>query len=1220
MSSKYDKYLQGVNPQPNEFKEDTIPDNKQFLLDVELPDQTPSKNKYDKYLKSDDIMNTKVFPRDPKTEFGIGEAFLLGLGDSVRGISQFVGREKGFFMEETLEEQQRRLNKAMQAPGGGLVAAAYFGGAILDPVTWLIPVLKGKKLWQMAKFGAVAGGLGGALGYVDEQSLFDTRSKQALGGALGGAIITPAIGKGLQLLKVKQLKKSFGISEDESPDISKLKEKDFIQVKLPGSEDVTIFKKGRKKPIQKIKGRGDVILNARKRIKFKNVETKNDIPTKINTNQQNDKSFILRGPREFFKTLLGPYKAAQNIYEKNVGKPAFDYFTQGKFGPELGSGLVGGAYGFSLPEEDGNTLTRFNRAVLGFMAGAAGMGVARKAKIPGTAVGKQDDISFATWLGRQFIDGFKLPKDIARLKAIDLGGLRGKIELEALRIAQKAQQLTPDEKKILYNMLEGDIKFNIGVKAIDNLSKQARKNINKVTQMYVDAGLITEETALRNIKRYLRRTYSGDPAPKLGSDLKARGILEDISPTEWLEKYSKTKAFTIDDSGKTVPLQNHNGWELFGDVDLSFKLQKELGIDDSTATPELVKKLAKNKKYRNKKIFTARWEYTKQERLGMGEIEDGAFAILETGRLMSKTLPQYKFYADVAQLPFVKTDPSTEEIDRLGLVQIPTGNRPDTIQPTYGKLAGKFVPVEVKNNIVDIYKASNPDQGFFEKYRKLNQIWKSSKTAWNPTVHVNNIVSNFVLTDLVDGNILLLPRAAAAFGDAAKGKRSKVLELAQTHGVFDVDYVTRELGDIDAKKITSKLYEVDPNKNAFENATSIAKIVHNDLILKDKLGLQKLSDWYRSEDAIFRLALFMDRLNKGYSAADAALDARKSFIDYNISAPAINKLRNLPTPFLAYTYRVIPILAETAVVRPWKFAKYAVLGYMLNNLGALLGEGDEEAERAAASQNRQGRVFGLPILPHRSIKLPTQDKSRYIDITRYVPGGDVLDLGEGRTIPGLPAPLQPSFGLAGDLLFPLIGYDIFKGEKLRGQGVSMFDDMLIRGKAVVEKNIPNFPFVPGAYSTRKIEEARVGDSPLKATDSELVAFVNSIGIKIREVDITKERRIKTFEFSKKVRGIQQQLTTQANKYRNGSISLAEYQEKEKKLVDKYNKIQQRYVKALNLPIKDRVLPKIGIPFTSSFAEGEALKTIGGAIKKQTEKLLPTITPKTKINKYEKYLQ
>ena len=67
-----------------------------------------------------------------------------------------------------------------------------------------------------------------------------------------------------------------------------------------------------------------------------------------------------------------------------------------------------------------------------------------------------------------------------------------------------------------------------------------------------------------------------------------------------------------------------------------------------------------------------------------------------------------------------------------------------------------------------------------------------------------------------------------------------------------------------------------------------------------------------SKDAIFRLALFMDRLDKGVSVMQAAQDARKSFIDYNIKAPAINWMRQYPTPFLAYTYRVIPILAETA--------------------------------------------------------------------------------------------------------------------------------------------------------------------------------------------------------------------------------------------------------------------------------------------------------------------
>ena len=41
-------------------------------------------------------------------------------------------------------------------------------------------------------------------------------------------------------------------------------------------------------------------------------------------------------------------------------------------------------------------------------------------------------------------------------------------------------------------------------------------------------------------------------------------------------------------------------------------------------------------------------------------------------------------------------------------------------------------------------------------------MWKVSKTAWNPTVHTNNIVSNFVLTDLVDADYSYLPKAYKA--------------------------------------------------------------------------------------------------------------------------------------------------------------------------------------------------------------------------------------------------------------------------------------------------------------------------------------------------------------------------------------------------------------------------------------------------------------------------
>ena len=44
-------------------------------------------------------------------------------------------------------------------------------------------------------------------------------------------------------------------------------------------------------------------------------------------------------------------------------------------------------------------------------------------------------------------------------------------------------------------------------------------------------------------------------------------------------------------------------------------------------------------------------------------------------------------------------------------------------------------------------------------------------------------------------------------------------------------------------------------------------------------------------------------------------------------------MRRYPTPFLSYTYRVVPLLAESAIKRPHKFAKWSVGAYLLNEAG-----------------------------------------------------------------------------------------------------------------------------------------------------------------------------------------------------------------------------------------------------------------------------------------------
>ena len=186
-------------------------------------------------------------------------------------------------------------------------------------------------------------------------------------------------------------------------------------------------------------------------------------------------------------------------------------------------------------------------------------------------------------------------------------------------------------------------------------------------------------------------------------------------------------------------------------------------------------------------------------------------------------------------------------------------------------------------------------------------------------------------------------------------------------------------------------------------------------------------------------------------------------------------MRRSVTPFLAYSYRVLPLLAETAVLRPWKYAKYAAMGYALNEAGVYFGGGDEEAERAVMPKRKEGTLFGVPFFPNRNIKLPAtlDGNSVYIDITRWVPGGDVLDIGAfsgAEKLPGFVAPLQPSFGYLGDVVPALFGYDLFSERKLAGTGGDIVLDWKMRGSKIMQNITPNFPFFPGPCknSTRKV--------------------------------------------------------------------------------------------------------------------------------------------------------
>ena len=503
-------------------------------------------------------------------------------------------------------------------------------------------------------------------------------------------------------------------------------------------------------------------------------------------------------------------------------------------------------------------------------------------------------------------------------------------------------------------------------------------------------------------------------------------------------------------------------------------------------------------------------------------------------------------------------------LEKPGLYKIPTTKVDKTDLFRYGNLAGKYVPKGVFIDVVERQRIIDRGlSGFLKKYRTLNQMWKASKTAWNPTVHVNNVVGNIFFTDMADVDFKNLPLAArmlAKHNNPDTEYQSKIVRLAKEHGVFDAGFVDKELRNID-KAGLGKIYKYDFEKDAWNNAATIGDKVYSFVLGNKFIGT--LNNYYRIEDHIFRLNAFIDRLQKGYSADEAAMFARKNFIDYDIDAPLINALRQTATPFLAFTYRVVPLLAQTAVTRPWKYAKWGTIGYLINKSGEVYGGGDPEVERALinADPYKGGSFMNIPFFPYKNMKLPFTDKdgnSKYWFMERYFPGGDIFELGSG-ALPFLPAPLQPSFGLGGAVLQSTFGFDTFTMKKVPGMGFTTGGDVVASLKHLIKSLVPNFPFVPGSYATERINKASVDyRSAYKEGETELQAIMNSVGFKISNESVVVLSRKAEAELTKRLRVKKAELTKLGIDLREGLITKSQYDGDRQDILSDMEKIAKSY--------------------------------------------------------------
>jgi hypothetical protein len=571
------------------------------------------------------------------------------------------------------------------------------------------------------------------------------------------------------------------------------------------------------------------------------------------------------------------------------------------------------------------------------------------------------------------------------------------------------------------------------------------------------------------------------------------------------------------------------------------------------------------------KGFVKLWrDWTKQEREDMGQITDARYVLGKTYSLLAHDLSTGEFFQQIAENP-AWTLPVGEEADadvidaaaamRLGIatgaewVRVPATNIKKSQAKVYGALAGRVVRAEIYQ---DLNQLNNMQRN--SVWKKIMTSFKLNKTARNPVVHFNNIMSNLVLMDMADVRFSDLYRAIVEMRH--KGAQ---FEEAKRNGAFGVSFAEKELKTEVLDKLLDEIHEsigaqpvgleqmalaMDnlPLNKQFAFMMKMADSLWHGVDIKGKkVGLAAIDslmlNYYQHEDEVFRMATYMRRRSQGMNETEAGLSARDQFLNYDINAPWINAARATVLPFISYTYRAIPIVAKSIAQRPWKLAKYFTLAYGMNAIGYAISGGDEDKERKSLRDEVTGKLW---IGSERMIRMAwndDQDNPYFWDVRRLVPVGDVFDMNQYHAaLPIIPASVMPSGPIAMGFEFVLNKTGFF-GEEIVDP---LADDWVIGTQKTLDwiwKSYgPSAPWIPYSYYWDKISIASSGGRDRLGRDYEVLpAMASSFGIKIAPQDVEYGIALKAMGIERTVEAIRHKLNFLEKDYWQGKMSKSSYE-------------------------------------------------------------------------------
>lgn len=339
--------------------------------------------------------------------------------------------------------------------------------------------------------------------------------------------------------------------------------------------------------------------------------------------------------------------------------------------------------------------------------------------------------------------------------------------------------------------------------------------------------------------------------------------------------------------------------------------------------------------------FKARKDIPEDVREAMGEILEAGYPTAKSLVQLSQAVERAGFFAEVAKK--WGADIAGEGLERLPEVK------------TLGALSGKYVPRAIFDDIQELTRVQTKTQ---RNIGKVVAGFKFGKVILNPSTHIRNIMSNFVLNNFEGLSPARVDIYARAAHEVATG--GKLWKEAKSVGLGLDTFAANEL----------KAMLQGP-----EAANWLARA--------GRATANKLSQAYQNEEMFAKMAQFIYQRGKGLSPEDAAKIAERATFNYAQVTPFIRRMREsiFGFPFITFTYKVTPQVARTAITKPTKISNIGKIKQAIENMSDL---SELSAERASEPSYVRDGFY---------IKLPMKDKhgrSAYFDLTYILPFGDLL--------------------------------------------------------------------------------------------------------------------------------------------------------------------------------------------------------------------------------------